>query len=58
MFGSIVGGSIVKERHRCAQEVAKRNVSGLATDYEISVWAFYFHIYYDLQYFCEKPRNF
>lgn len=28
VFGSIVGGSSVEERHRCAQEVAKRNVSG------------------------------
>ncbi|KAK4859289.1 hypothetical protein QYF36_002822 [Acer negundo] len=27
-FGSIVGGSIIEERQRCAQEVAKRNVSG------------------------------
>uniref|UniRef100_A0A2N9J1G6 Queuine tRNA-ribosyltransferase accessory subunit 2 n=1 Tax=Fagus sylvatica TaxID=28930 RepID=A0A2N9J1G6_FAGSY len=28
VFGAIVGGSNVEERHRCAQEVAKRNVSG------------------------------
>ncbi|XP_019195906.1 PREDICTED: queuine tRNA-ribosyltransferase accessory subunit 2-like [Ipomoea nil] len=27
-FGSIVGGSSIEERRRCAQEVAKRNVSG------------------------------
>lgn len=28
VFGSIVGGSSVNERERCAQEVASRNVSG------------------------------
>ncbi|KAH7568297.1 hypothetical protein JRO89_XS07G0273000 [Xanthoceras sorbifolium] len=28
VFGSIVGGSNVEERQQCAQEVAKRNVSG------------------------------
>ncbi|TXG48852.1 hypothetical protein EZV62_024727 [Acer yangbiense] len=28
VFGSIVGGSNIEERQRCAQEVAKRNVSG------------------------------
>ncbi|KAL0366546.1 UNVERIFIED_CONTAM: Queuine tRNA-ribosyltransferase accessory subunit [Sesamum radiatum] len=28
VFGSIVGGSKIEERKRCAQEVAKRNVSG------------------------------
>nr|XP_043635490.1 queuine tRNA-ribosyltransferase accessory subunit 2-like [Erigeron canadensis] len=28
LFGSIVGGCSVEERQRCAQEVAKRNVSG------------------------------
>ncbi|KAL3828414.1 hypothetical protein ACJIZ3_017216 [Penstemon smallii] len=28
VFGSIVGGSRIEERRRCAQEVAKRNVSG------------------------------
>ncbi|KAI3459899.1 hypothetical protein Pfo_016562 [Paulownia fortunei] len=28
VFGSIVGGSKIDERKRCAQEVAKRNVSG------------------------------
>ncbi|KAL7208953.1 hypothetical protein ACSBR1_030653 [Camellia fascicularis] len=28
VFGAIVGGSSVEERRRCAQEVAKRNVSG------------------------------
>ncbi|XP_052202465.1 uncharacterized protein LOC127808121 isoform X3 [Diospyros lotus] len=28
IFGAIVGGSSVEERQRCAQEVAKRNVSG------------------------------
>ncbi|VFQ83981.1 unnamed protein product [Cuscuta campestris] len=28
VFGSIVGGSSIEERQRCAQEVAKRNVSG------------------------------
>lgn len=28
VFGSIVGGSNVEERERCAQEVAERNVSG------------------------------
>lgn len=28
-FGSIVGGSKIDERKRCAQEVAKRDVSGL-----------------------------
>ncbi|KAK3027699.1 hypothetical protein RJ639_041409 [Escallonia herrerae] len=28
VFGSIVGGSSVEERQRCAQEVARRNVSG------------------------------
>ncbi|KAL8261149.1 hypothetical protein R6Q59_025198 [Mikania micrantha] len=28
LFGSIVGGCSVEERKRCAQEVAKRNVSG------------------------------
>ncbi|XP_027118055.1 uncharacterized protein [Coffea arabica] len=28
IFGSIVGGSSIEERHRCAQEVAQRNVSG------------------------------
>ncbi|GER34207.1 queuine tRNA-ribosyltransferase [Striga asiatica] len=28
VFGSIVGGSNIEERKRCAQEVAKRNVSG------------------------------
>ncbi|CAH9141148.1 unnamed protein product [Cuscuta epithymum] len=28
IFGSIVGGSSVEERQHCAQEVAKRNVSG------------------------------
>ncbi|CAI9108225.1 OLC1v1007779C1 [Oldenlandia corymbosa var. corymbosa] len=28
VFGSIVGGSRVEERQRCAQEVVKRNVSG------------------------------
>ncbi|KAI7738902.1 hypothetical protein M8C21_020063 [Ambrosia artemisiifolia] len=28
LFGSIVGGCSVEERTRCAQEVAKRNVSG------------------------------
>lgn len=28
VFGSIVGGSSVEERRRCAQEVARRNVSG------------------------------
>ncbi|KAK7843145.1 uncharacterized protein LOC112006576 [Quercus suber] len=28
VFGAIVGGSNVEERRRCAQEVAKRNVSG------------------------------
>ncbi|KAJ0776390.1 putative tRNA-guanosine(34) preQ(1) transglycosylase [Helianthus annuus] len=28
LFGSIVGGCNVEERTRCAQEVAKRNVSG------------------------------
>lgn len=29
VFGSIVGGSKIDERKRCAQEVAKRNVSGV-----------------------------
>ncbi|XVF30142.1 hypothetical protein REPUB_Repub16aG0031900 [Reevesia pubescens] len=28
VFGAIVGGSSVEERQRCAQEVARRNVSG------------------------------
>ncbi|KAL4559662.1 hypothetical protein LXL04_031805 [Taraxacum kok-saghyz] len=28
LFGSIVGGSSIEERQHCAQEVAKRNVSG------------------------------
>ncbi|PIN11286.1 Queuine-tRNA ribosyltransferase [Handroanthus impetiginosus] len=28
VFGSIVGGSKIEERKRCAEEVAKRNVSG------------------------------
>lgn len=29
VFGSIVGGSKIDERKRCAQEVSKRNVSGV-----------------------------
>ncbi|KAI3807097.1 hypothetical protein L1987_23019 [Smallanthus sonchifolius] len=32
LFGSIVGGCSVEERQRCAQEVAKRNVSGYYID--------------------------
>lgn len=28
VFGSIVGGSSIEERQRCAQEIARRNVSG------------------------------
>lgn len=29
VFGAVVGGSNVDERKRCAQEIAKRNVSGI-----------------------------
>ncbi|XP_044511231.1 queuine tRNA-ribosyltransferase accessory subunit 2-like isoform X1 [Mangifera indica] len=35
VFGSIVGGSNVEERQRCAQEVAMRNVSGICMSYWI-----------------------
>ncbi|XAR57530.1 tRNA-guanine(34) transglycosylase, partial [Bertholletia excelsa] len=33
IFGAVVGGSSVEERRRCAQEVAKRNVSGFNFSY-------------------------
>ena len=34
LFGAIVGGDNIKERQRCAEETAKRNVKGTSVIFD------------------------